>query len=187
VEEAEDLIQGFFLRLLEKGVVEKADRERGRFRTFLLTSLENYIADEWGRTRAKKRGGGQVTLSLDFDSVQRLYRHDSYGELGPEAIFARRWVLTMLERTLARLRTAYRGAGKERLFEGLKQHMDGDSDRPSFRELARDLDMTEGAVRMALLRMRQRFRDALREEIAQTVSSPEEIDDEMRTLFSVFD
>lgn len=187
VEEAEDLIQGFFLRLLEKGVVEKADRERGRFRTFLLTSLKNYLADEWDKRQTKKRGSGQAVLSLDFESVQHLYRPGSFQSLSPDMVFTRRWVVTMVERTLVRLRDAYKGAGREHLFERLKDRMNGDSNGASYQDLARDLDMTEGAARMAVHRMRQRFRDLLREEIAQTVAAPEEVDEEMRALFSVFE
>jgi RNA polymerase sigma-70 factor (ECF subfamily) len=186
-DEAEDLIQGFFLRLLEKGAVEKADRERGRFRTFLLSSLKNYLVDEWRRTETGKRGGGQVVLSLDFDSMQHLCGPDCFPDLSPDLVFARRWAVTLIERTLDRLREAYRGAGNEKVFKELKPCMNGDKDRPPYRKLAGTLDMTEGAVKMAVHRLRQRFRDTLREEIAQTVADPSEIDDELQALFFAFD
>jgi RNA polymerase sigma-70 factor (ECF subfamily) len=186
VEEAEDLIQGFFLFLLEKGAVGRADRERGRFRTFLLSALKNYLKDEWKREKAGKRGGGRVLLSLDFESIEDLCRRDSLQELSPDVVFVRRWAVTMMDRALDRLRYAYAASGREDLFGELKDCLDGEGKERSYREIGENLDMTEGAVKMAVHRLRQRFRDMLREEIAQTVANPEEIDDELQALRAAF-
>jgi RNA polymerase sigma factor (sigma-70 family) len=186
VEEAEDLIQGFFLRLLEKGAVAKADRERGRFRTFLLSSLKNYITDEWKKGKAIKRGGGRAFHSLDFESIENLCQRDSLQESSPDVVFARRWAVTLMERVLDRLRQAYTGSGREDLFDELKDCLDGDSNQRSYREIGNNLSMTEGAVKMAVHRLRQRFRDTLRQEIAQTVADPKDIDDELQALRSAF-
>ena len=187
VEESEDLIQGFFVRLLEKGVLEKADRERGRFRFFLQAALKNYLANEWDKSRAKKRGEGRAHLSLDFETAERLYLPNANHPLTPDKLFDRRWALTLIERSLARLQKAYADSGKESVFEELKGRLTGDDAESTYRDIGRGLDMTEGAVKMAVHRMRQRFNDSLREEIAQTASGPEEVEDELRALFSSFE
>jgi RNA polymerase sigma factor (sigma-70 family) len=187
VEEAEDLIQGFFVRLLEKGVLEKADRERGRFRCFLQAALKNYLTNEWDKSRAKKRGEGRVHLSLDFETAERLYLPNSTQQLTPDILFDRQWALTLIDRSLARLQKAYAGSGKGSLFEELKGRLIGDAAESTYRDIGRGLDMTEGAVKLAVYRMRQRFNDCLREEIAQTASGPEEVEDELRALFSSFE
>ena len=184
VEDAEDLIQGFFTRVLEKGIIALAERGRGKFRTLLLTSLVHYVADQRKRDRALKRGGGQVDLSLDIESAERRYLLEPSDDLTPDKVYARRWVVVLLDRALLRLRETYAGRGQDGIFESLKGALTGEDQGVSYREIAKRLGMTEGAVKMAVHRMRERFVRCLREEIAQTVTSPGEIDEEMQCLRS---
>ncbi len=182
-EDAEDLTQNFFRRLLEKDYLRLALKERGKFRTFLLTSLQRFLINEWARQRTVKRGGGQAPVSWDRESAEAFYLSERTEHLSPEIVFERRWAVSVLELVLSKLREEHARAGKGKLFEALKDLLWGDSESNSYSELASRVEMTEGALRTAMHRLRQRYRDLLRAEIAQTVTDPSEIDDELRQLF----
>jgi RNA polymerase sigma-70 factor (ECF subfamily) len=184
-EDAQDLTQGFFARLLDKQTLEAARPERGRFRSFLLTSLQHYALNDWDRARAQKRGGGVPVLSLDFETAEGRYQMEPRDEVTPERLFDRRWALALLDRTLARLRAEWRSAGKEAVFEVLKPALTGDPDDDSYAQIGSRLGRTEGAVKVSVHRLRRRFRDLLREEIAETVDSANQIDEELRHLLTV--
>ena len=187
--EAQELTQEFVARLLEKHSLEVADRERGRFRSFLIASLKHFLANEWDRSRAKKRGGGALVLSLDLpldmSDAERRYSLEPVHGMTPEKIFERRWALTLVKRVIERLRAEARKGRKLKLFDALSPYLVGDGKGRSYADVARELDMKEGAVKTAIHRLRRRFRDGLREEIAGTVADPEDIDDEIRYLISV--
>jgi RNA polymerase sigma-70 factor (ECF subfamily) len=181
-EEAQDLTQEFFAQLVEKRIVRSADRQRGKFRSFLLASLNHFLAKEWRPQGAKKRGGGQTLLSLDFASGESRLAVEPAHDLTPEKIFERRWAMTLLERALSRLCDEYQAAGKLALFDRLKGLLAGAGQTP-YRQLAEELKMSEAAVKVAVHRLRRRCRTILRSEIAQTVTSPDEVDEELRDLF----
>jgi RNA polymerase sigma-70 factor (ECF subfamily) len=180
--EAEDLTQGFFSALLEKDYVNAADPERGRFRAFLLTAFQRYVSRERDRARAQKRGGGRAPLSLDFAYGERRYTIEPSHELTPERAFDRRWAITLLETVVERLQREMADAGKSEVFDGLKPHLLAPADGAAYADLAERLDSTEGAVKTALHRLRSRYRDLLRDEIAETVSGPGEVDSEIGHL-----
>jgi RNA polymerase sigma factor (sigma-70 family) len=182
--DAQDLTQEFFVRLLEKDYLGDVDRSKGKFRSFLLASLKHFLSKEWARAKTLKRGGGRALISLDALSAEDAYRREPEDHATPEKLFERRWALTLLDQVLTRLSREYESAGKQALFEQLQGCLTGDSRLLPYSELADKLDMTEGAVKVVVHRLRQRYRGALREEIAQTVASPAEIDDEIRHLFS---
>jgi RNA polymerase sigma-70 factor (ECF subfamily) len=181
--EAQDLTQAFFAQLLEKDKLQLADQERGRFRSFLLASLNNFVANQWRDANAKKRGGGTVTLSLDVESGEDRYQLEPSHELTAEKIFERRWAMTLLERTMERLREEHERSDKLDLFEHLKGHLGRGGTTP-YREVAERLGMSETAVKVAAHRMRKRCGAILREEISQTVEGPEAIDEELQQLFA---
>ncbi len=183
-EDAQDLTQEFFARLLEKNYLQAVDRSKGRFRSFLLASLKHFLANEWDKARAHKRGGRNVLVPIDAVSAETTYTVEPVEHLTPEKIFERRWALTLLKAVMAQLRTEYQGEGKTALFDALKPTLTGDSQLPSYAELAGRLGTSEGALKVAAHRLRRRYRDLLRAEIAQTVASPEEIDEEIRALFA---
>ncbi|MCC7013102.1 MAG: sigma-70 family RNA polymerase sigma factor [Planctomycetes bacterium] len=181
-EDASDLTQAFFARLLEKNVVGVADPARGRFRAFLLGSLKNFLANEWDKLHAQKRGGGSRPLSLDFEIADEKFRREPTTKLTPEMEYERNWALAVLERALARLQGEYSKRGKAALFERLRSALVSAEDSDSRLAMAKDLGMTEGAVKVALHRMRGAFRESLRTEIAETVGSDRDLDDELRAL-----
>jgi len=181
-ENARDLTQGFFATLLDKGYLASADPQRGRFRAFLLTAVAHFVSKEHDKALAQKRGGNMRRLSLDFEEGERRYRLEPVDEWTAERIFLRRWALTLLDRALAQLRQDHTDAGKLSLFDALKAYLTGEEGLPAFRRVADELGMTEGAVKVAVHRLRQKFRERLRSEIAQTVSSSGEIDEELRSL-----
>ncbi|HEU4389878.1 MAG TPA: sigma-70 family RNA polymerase sigma factor [Blastocatellia bacterium] len=185
VADAQDLTQEFFSRLIEKNYLKTATRERGRFRSFLLASMKHFLANEWDRAAAKKRGGGITHVSLEFDEVERITGQEASRTLTPEELYERCWALTLIGRALARIEGEFTRAGKADLFDCLKNHLIGSGDRTSYAETASRIGMTEGAVKVAAHRMRTRFRDLLRSEIAQTVASPDQVDDEVRYLLAV--
>lgn len=183
VHEAQDLTQAFFARLLEKDTLRRAAPERGRFRSFLLTALKHFLANEWDRGNAQKRGGGRPLLSLDLaDGESRFHQGPAHG-LTPERTYERDWTLRLLELILERLRAEFQTADRARQFTALQGFLTGDRSGPSYAAVAADLGMTETAVRQAASRLRKRYRELLREEVAQTVAGPEEIDAEIRSLF----
>lgn len=183
-EETRDLTQGFFAELLEKEYLQAADPQRGKFRAFLLTAFKHYLSKERDRAGARKRGGGRRTVPLDFQAGESRYLLEPADPETPENIYERRWALTLLDQSLKQLRQEFTNAGKQLLFEGLKGSLTGDGPAQSYAKVAHDLDMTEQAVKVAVHRLRRRYREVLRAAIAQTVASPDEIDDELRDLFA---
>jgi DNA-directed RNA polymerase specialized sigma24 family protein len=184
-DEAQDLTQGFFAHLLEGQVLAVADAERGRFRFFLLQSLKNFLSTERRRQFAQKRGGGRPMWSLDFQSGEERYRLEPADPLTPERLFDRRWALTLLEQCLTELRREYESSGRGALFAALESHLEGGPEAPGYAEVGARLGLSEGAVKVAAHRLRRRYREVLREAIAETVSTPEEIDAELRDLLNV--
>jgi RNA polymerase sigma factor (sigma-70 family) len=183
-DEARDFTQAFFARLLEKNDLAAADPGRGRFRSFLLTSLKHFLANEWDRNRAQKRGGGRSALSIDFGTAEERYRAEPAHDLTPERIFERRWAFVLLENVLARLHDESAQAGKSDSFDRLKGFLTGEQPTGTYGQLAAELNMSEGAVKVAVHRLRRRYRELLRAEIEETVADPDEIDREIRDLFS---
>src|SRR5436190_4778279 len=182
VEEAKDLTQEFFMRLIERKSLGGVEEKRGRFRYFLLAALKHFLSDEWDKANAIKRGGGLTFIPLDAQDPEDRYHLEPRDESTPESAYQRRWALTMLELTLARLREEFQLAGKEAVFEQLKTFITGDRSEISYAEAAARLGMTEAAAKMTVTRMRQRYRALLRAEIANTVNDPKEVDTEMREL-----
>jgi DNA-directed RNA polymerase specialized sigma24 family protein len=182
--DAQDLTQAFFARLLEKHDVEDARRDRGRFRSFLLASLRHFLLNEAQSRRTLKRGGGQVPLSLDLETAEGRYLREPIDTCTPDTIFDRRWALTVLDRVLLRLRRQAIDAGKTAELDALKACLTGGIPHGSYRALGRELGLTEGAVKVAVHRMKRRFQQLLREEIAQTVLTSDAIDEEIQYLFS---
>jgi RNA polymerase sigma-70 factor (ECF subfamily) len=184
VSEAQDLTQEFFARLLEKNALAKAAPERGRFRNFLLASLNNFLANEWDRANAQKRGGGSQPLSLDLNEGESRLTIEPAHNLTPERLYEREWTLTLLRLAMDRLQTECESAGKSRQFELLKGALAGEASSGSYAAAATELEMTEEAIRQAAHRLRRRYREILRAEVAQTVSEPGEIDEELRSLLT---
>lgn len=177
--EAEDLTQEFFARMVAGGYLADVDRGRGKFRSFLLASLKNFLANEWDRSQAKKRGGGHTFVSMDAET---RYRLEPANDLSADKLLERQWAIALLDQVLARVE-AETDANQ---FRALKQFLTADKDAVPYATVAADLETTEGAVKVAVHRLRQRYRKLLREEIAHTVASPAEIDDEIRHLFAAF-
>ena len=182
---AQDLTQEFFARLLQKDYLKAAAREKGRFRTFLIVALKRFLANEWDRVRAQKRGGGQPLLSLDTDLAEERYRIEPVESATADKIYERRWALTLLDHTMKRLRDEFAAAGKADEFDRLKPCLTAERGQIPHADLAAALGLSEGAVRVAVHRLRKRFRELFREEIAHTVSSTDEIEEEVRYLMSV--
>jgi RNA polymerase sigma factor (sigma-70 family) len=181
-DDAQDLTQGFFLQLLERRLVAKADPLAGRFRSFLLASLKHFLAHEHERATALKRGGGTSLVSFDQLEPEQRYALEPQDAATPEVLFERRWALQQIENALACLQAEYTKAGRGPLFELLKDYVWGDQNMLTLAQIADRLDLTEEAVKKAVQRLRQHFRDCLRSEVAQTVSTPNEIDEELRHL-----
>ena len=182
--DAQDLTQEFFARLLAKDFLRAVDRNKGKFRSFLLAALEHFLANEWRRARAQKRGGGGTIISLDDDSTENRYRQLQSSALPPERVFEQQWAMTLLDQAVSRLREEFVSAGKGALFSDIKNFLTGDKPAGGYAELAVKLQTSEAALKMAVSRMRQRYRELLREEIAMTVNGPEEVDEELRALFA---
>ena len=185
-EDAQDLTQEFFARLLEKNWLDGVDPVKGRFRSFLLASVKHFLANEWDKARAKKRGGGQIPIPINVKTAESSCGFEPADNMTAETIFERRWALTLLDQVLQRLREEYLHNGKGRLFEQLKPTLTEASRSVAYAEIARRLAMSEGAVKVAVHRLRQRYRELLRAEIADTVSGPEEVEEELRALFAAF-
>lgn len=183
-EDAEDLTQGFFAQLLEKNYLEGLTSEKGKFRAFLLVAVKRYLANEWDRANRQKRGGGLAPLSLDWQDADTRYQINPAHELSPDKLYDRAWAVTLLERVIIRLRDENRGEGRAKLYEHLRPFlMMGKSDIP-YTQAAVTLGLTEGAVRVAVHRLRRRYRELLREETAQTLSDPAQAAEEMQALFT---
>jgi len=182
--QAEDYTQAFFCKVLEKQVLRLADSKRGRFRSFLLATLKNFLADEHDRVRAQKRGGGRKLLSIDFNEAENQYTLEPADRLSPEKLFDKSWALTVLERTMACLKTELAGKNKKELFDHLKIYLTAEKGSIPYRDTAAELNMTEAAVRTAVHRLRRHYRKSLRDEIAQTVATEDQIDEEIDDLFA---
>jgi RNA polymerase sigma-70 factor (ECF subfamily) len=183
--DAQDLTQAFFARLLEHGYLQNADRNQGRFRTFLLSSVKNFLNNEWKREIRKKRGGGQKALSLNDDTAETRFAAEAFIEQPPDSVYDRGWAATLLERALTSLRSEFEQSGKLGLFEHLKVFVWGEKSALSYAEMAVPLNMTEGAVKVSVHRLRQRYGELLRTEVAHTVSTPDEVNEELRYLLAV--
>jgi DNA-directed RNA polymerase specialized sigma24 family protein len=184
--DAQDLTQGFFARLLQKDYLRAAAREKGRFRTFLLVALKRFLANEWDRQHAQKRGGFAPVISIDQEFAESRFAADPSPNVQPDVLFDRQWALTLLDRTMSQLREEYVASGRAKLFEHLQTCLVRDESSLPHAEVAARLKLTEPAVKMAVHRLRARYREILRAEIAHTVSSPEEVEEEVRHLFSAF-
>jgi RNA polymerase sigma-70 factor (ECF subfamily) len=182
--DAQDLTQAFFAELLEKDYLQAADPRRGKFRSFLLTAFKHFLSRERDRASAQKRGGGRPLLSLDFRVGEDRYHLEPIDHATPESLYERRWALAILEQTLSRLRQELANAGKEKLFERLKGALAGEGLQESYAQIAEELGVSEQAVKVAVHRLRRRYQELLRAEIAETVASPEEVDEELRDLFA---
>jgi len=184
VADAQDLTQEFFARFLEKNYFGQADRRKGKFRSFLLASLEHFLAKEWNRSHRLKRGGGQTIISWDHCNPEERYRLEPADDATPERIFERRWALAVLEQAMATLEAEYAAAGKKQLFEQLRPFISGQDDPAAYADLAVSLQMSEGAVRVAVHRLRQRYAESVRLEMERLVQKPEDIEAELRHLFA---
>jgi RNA polymerase sigma factor (sigma-70 family) len=182
--DAEDLTQGFFAWLLERNWLGRADRQRGRFRSFLLTSFSRFLSDEWDKFKAQKRGSGQV-ISMPFEEANPAGGWEPVDNITPEQSFERQWAVSLLDLVMNRLSVEFSQNGKRALFEILKPCLLGERTSQPYAALAAKVGMTEGSVKVAVHRLRQRYREILRDEISNTVEKPEEIEDELRHLFSV--
>jgi RNA polymerase sigma-70 factor (ECF subfamily) len=182
--DAQDLTQEFFARLLERNYLACVDRGKGRFRSFLLVSVKHFLANEWDKAKAQKRGGGRIPISIDAAAAENSLQLEPADTLTAEKIFERRWALSLLEQVLRRLREEYTRDRKEKQFENLKATLTEPSRSLPYAEIAVRLETSEGAVKVAVHRLRQRYRELLRAEIADTVSDAAEIDDEIRNLFA---
>jgi RNA polymerase sigma-70 factor (ECF subfamily) len=182
VEDASDLTQEFFARLLEKHYLRDVQPERGRFRSFLLACLKHFLLNDLERCHAGKRGGGRPPLRLDLDGAEKLFSTAQTQTASPERIFERQWALTMLHRVLDRLREEFAGRSNVEQFDRLKGYVMGEVGRVPYAQVAETLGMTEGAVKVAVHRLRERLGLLLRREIASTVADPAEVDDEIRFL-----
>ena len=180
--DAQDLTQAFFARLLEKQSLQVVDPQRGRFRSFLLASMDHFLANERDRAQARKRGGGRAQLSLDFVAGESRVNLEPAHNLTPEHLFLRQWAMTLLEVVVDRLEKEFQAAGKARQFELLRDSLTGDQQRPAYEKLSADLAMTPEAVRQAVHRMRKRYRALLRDEVARTVGPRSDVDEEISNL-----
>lgn len=181
--DAQDLTQSFFARLLEGDLLGRADPARGRFRSFVLTALKHFLSDEREKTRAKKRGGGHTFVSIDAEAAERRFHAEPVDPSAPDKAFDRQWAVALLGEVLARLEREYHAAGKGRPFEILKQALTGARDAQPYAQLAAELSLSEGAVKVAVHRLRRRYRELLEAEIAQTVATPQDAAAELNYLF----
>ena len=184
-EEASDLTQGFFTAFLEKDFLSAVNPEKGRFRAFLLVSLRNFLSHEQVRQRALKRGGGTTTISLDLSAGEKVYAVDLAEEMTPEDVFEHRWALGVLDRAMTRLEEESLSTGNEIQFRELQQYLTSPEPQASYGELTEILGMSEGAIRTAVHRLRKRYGQCLRTEIAETVADPADTDDEVRHLLAL--
>ena len=182
--DAQDLTQEFFARLLAKEWLASADREKGRFRTFLVVALKRFLANEWDRVHREKRGGHAPHFPLDTELAEARYQSEPALELTADRIYERRWALTLLENTMNRLREEFGQANKGAEFERLKVFLTAEKSAMAYADVARDLGTSEGAARVAVHRLRRRFRKVFREEVAHTVAASEDVDEELRHLLA---
>lgn len=184
--DAEDLVQGFFARFLERNYLAGLSSDRGRFRAFLLVAFKHYLANEYDRAARLKRGGGTTTLSLDWHDADTRFQIEPLDRLSPDKLYDRTWALTLLEQVIDRLRRECQAEGKPALFETLKPFLMAERSAIPYAQAAATLGLGEGATRVAVHRLRRRYRELLREEITQTLSDPAQVPDEMQALFNAF-
>ena len=185
-EDAEDLTQAFFARFLAKNYLAGLSAERGRFRAFLLASLKHFLINDWKKSQCQKRGGGEAPLSLDWQTADTKFQVAATNEPSPDKVFDREWALALLAKVIERLQKECEADGKAKLFEQLKIFLTAGKSETAQRETAKTLGMEEGAVRVAVHRLRKRYRNLLRDQIAQTLSDAADVDEEMRALFGAF-
>jgi len=181
--DAQDLTQEFFSQLLEHHWVARADRHKGRFRSFLLMAMKRFLANEWDKVKTRKRGGRAQLVPLPLDAAETRYTQEPVDMSTPEQVFEKRWAMTLLQSVLSHLREEYVRDGKAVLFDTLKPCLLGSRELQPYAAVAAELEMTEGAVKVAVCRLRERYRGRLQEEIAQTVASPADVEEELRHLF----
>lgn len=182
-EDARDLVQSFFANLLEKNGLAIADPDRGKFRSFLLSALKNFAAKQWRAETTQKRGGSIPHLSLDYSDGEKRYLCEPEDSLTPDKIFERKWAITILDSAMAKLADEQVAADKKNRFDLLKMYLGGDKNRVPYADLADRLNISAGAVKVAVHRLRSRYRELLRNEIADTVADPNNIDEELQDLF----
>jgi RNA polymerase sigma-70 factor (ECF subfamily) len=187
MEDARDLTQEFFARLLEKDYLGAVDREKGKFRSFLLACCKHFLANEHDRANALKRGGGVAIRLLDCQTAESRYSEEPAHDMTAEKLFERRWALTLLQNVFARLRQEHEQAGKLKLFEQLKPFLAGEGPAARYAEVAMSLRLSSGAVKVAVHRLRRRYRELVHEEIARTVDDPALVDVEIRDLFAALE
>ena len=183
-EAAEDVVQEFFTRLLEKKYLAQVDRSKGKFRSFLLAAMKHFLSKERDKLRAQKRGGGCVVIALDALDAEARYAVEPADSLTPERLFERQWALAVLDQVLGRLRMDYADGGKAKLYEAIEPCLTQGAKAVNYGQVSGELGMTEGAVRVAVHRLRRRYRDLLKDEIAQTVDSPEQVEEEIAYLLN---
>lgn len=182
-EEARDLVQGFFADFLEREDVTRADADLGRFRSYLLGAFVHFATNEWNRAQAVKRGGDRQSFSLDHEMAEGRFQGEDHGELGPEASYERAWALSLIESVIVRLRAEYEERGRGEVFDRLRPMLSFDGEAESYQKIAHEMGTTEGAVKVAVHRLRGRFASLLRRAIADTVCDPAEVEEEIRGLF----
>ncbi len=185
-QDAEDSVQAFFARFLEKNYLTGLSAERGRFRAFLLASLKHFLINEWKKSQRQKRGGGEINLSLDWQTADTKFQVAATNEPSPDQAFDREWALALLAKVIERLQQECAADGKARLFDQLKMFLMAGKGESAQSDVAKTLGMEEGAVRVAIHRLRKRYRVLLRDEIAQTLADESQVDEEMRALFGAF-
>lgn len=185
-EDAEDLTQGFFARLLERNDLAGLQSDRGRFRAFLLAAFNHFLANEWKHHRRQKRGGDRRPLSLDWQAAESRYTSLGVDDLSPDRLYDRAWVVALLERVLARLEDACAAEGRGGFFQRVRGFLTMDRGEIPYAATASEVGLSEGALRVAVHRLRRRYRDLLREEVAQTLTDPARVDEELRALFAAF-
>ncbi|MEW6160090.1 MAG: sigma-70 family RNA polymerase sigma factor [Verrucomicrobiota bacterium] len=183
--DAQDITQGFLAQLLERGSFHSVSRDRGKFRSFLLASLNYFLADAHDKASAKKRGGCQKVIALDALSAEERYQLEPLDAQDAERLFERRWALTILDEVMRRIRSEFAASGRQNVLSHVEPFLLGEKSHATYAEAAAQLGLTEGAVKMVVLRLRQRFRELFREVIAETVSEPDEVDEELQYLFAV--
>ncbi len=184
--QAEDFVQGFFTHLLEKRGLRNVTPQKSKFRSFLLVSLKNFVADEWRRSQTERRGGGKCFLSLEFEQAETSYSLEPADRLSADKLFDRSWALTVIARAMEALQGEYAKAGKGEFFEQVKGYITAEPEAGSYQQSVVRLEMSEGAVRVAVHRLRRRLREVIRSEIAETVTTGEQLEEEIRDLFAAF-
>jgi RNA polymerase sigma-70 factor (ECF subfamily) len=185
-EDAEDLTQGFFARFLARNYLEGVSSEKGRFRAFMLAAFKHFLANEWDKSQRQKRGAGLTPLSLDWQDADARYQIDPTDQFSPDTLYDRAWATTLLEQVISRMRDESAAEGKGKVFEQLKPFLMAGQSAIPYAEAAARLGLNEGAARVAVHRLRKRYRELLREEISQTLCDPADVEEEMRSLFRAF-